>query len=81
MKKLEDISEETTLNTRREVRGERFARHIKRQEDRTRRSNICLIGVPEGKNREKEIMAATFQELEILILIFNVRELEKNINP
>lgn len=30
MKKLEDISEETTLNTRREVRGERFARHIKR---------------------------------------------------
>ena len=46
---------------------------LRNREDGTRRSNICLTGMPEEKNREnegetifKEIMAATFQELEIL---------------
>ena len=47
-----------------------------------RRSDIYLIGVPEGRIREKEIMDATFQELEILFLIFTVvQEPEKKINP
>lgn len=53
-----------------------------------RRSNIRLIRVPERENRENEegqyleMMAAIFQELAIIILIFNViQELKKNRNP
>lgn len=54
-----------------------------------RRSNIRLIRVPEGENNREneegqylEMMAAIFQELAIIILIFNViQELKKNINP